>query len=298
MEAQVEQGTEAKPEAPIAADALWDQAQKDRASTPADDAAPAQTAALETVDPLAGLPEPTRKLIEQIQAKTAEQDKALKDAGQKLATAHGTIGNLSKKLDDSLRTLTQMKPAVEAVQAEAKAKAEADAVEREAKRKERRDRLADMPDVLEELDDIRADAKPAEVKVDSKPEPKPETEPAEPFAEREARLIAERKLSDRHPKWIEVVRGKEFKDWEATQPEAVRALSASDDINDADKLLTLFKKHKDDAAAVAKVEADRQARLRRGENIQGTGTAQAGEKPSTDELWEKAKRDRAKARAA
>jgi hypothetical protein len=255
-----------------------------------------------TVDPLAGLPEPTRKLIEQIQAKTVEQDKALKDAGQKLATAHGTIGNLSKKLDDSLAALTKMKPAVEAVQVEAKAKADAAAAEREAKRKERRERLADLPDVLEELDDIRADAKPAakiepEPKVEQKTENKPEPQVELP-ADREARLIAERELSDRHPKWMEMVRTKEFKDWQAAQPEAVRALSESDAIDDADKLLTLYKKHKDDAAKVAQVESERQARLRRGENIQGSGTAQTGAAPSPDSLWEQAKRDRAKARAS
>jgi len=34
---------------------------------------------------------------EQIQAKTAEQDASLKRVGQKLATAHGTIGNLRKQ---------------------------------------------------------------------------------------------------------------------------------------------------------------------------------------------------------
>ncbi len=309
MEAQVEQGTKDKPEAAVAEDALWNQAQKDRASTQADGAGPdagtkqvaVQQGDGKTVDPLAGLPEPTRKLIEQIQAKTVEQDKALKEAGQKLATAHGTIGNLSKKLDDSLVALTQMKPVLDAVQIEAKAKADTASAEREAKRKERRERLADLPDVLEELDDIRADAKPVvkqKPEAEVKPEVKPEAKTQQLPEDREVRLVLERELSDLHPKWIEMVRGKEFKDWHTTQPEAVQALSQSDDIADADKLLTLYKKHKEDAAKVAKVEADRQTRLRRGENVQGSGTAQQGGESSVDALWEKAKRDRAAAKTA
>ena len=270
---------------------LWDQVQADRALTQADDAVEGQAGE----DPLAGLPEPTRKLIEQIQAKTVEQDANLKDVGQKLARAHGTIGNLTKQLGDSLKTLTQMKPAIDAVQAKEQAEADAKQAEKLARKTQLREELADIPGVVEYMDMVIPDVKP-EVK------PEPKAEPTELPADREAMLIAQRELSDRHPGWMALTSktapsGKDFQQWKAKQPDDIQALAESDDVADADKMLTLFKKHKEDAARVAQVEADRAARLRRGESVQGRGTALQGEDTSEDALWDKVTRDRAKARA-
>lgn len=290
---------EVKPEEkPLTPEQLWEQASKDRSPDPQQDApieAPAESGA---PDILAGLPEPTRKLIEQIQAKTSEQEAALKEVGQKLARAHGTIGNLTAKLNDSMRTLTAMAPTVDAVAAREKAEAAAKALEKETKKQELRNQISDvLPGVTEYLDLVAPDVKP-----EAKPEPKPEEQqpqqPAESPEELKARLTRERELSDIHPKWLETVQSNDFRAWKKVQPADIQALMASDEVADAAEVLTMFKKHKEDAAKVAQVEAERQARLRRGETVQGSGSAQSGEAPSADALWEQAKRDRAKARAA
>lgn len=299
----MEQGTKEAPEKELPAEDLWAQAQKDHASTPAGESVVVTEVAPKVApgaapDPLAGLPESTRKLVEQIQAKTAEQDATLKAVGQKLATAHGTIGNLTKRLNDSLVTLNQMKPTIDAVEATKQIEAKALVATKAARRKELREQLSDFPVVIDYLDEMM----PPEAEVKLEPEAKPEARTAAPAAElpadREARLIAERELSDLHPKWIEIVRSEAFRSWREAQPAAIQALGASDNPADAAEMLDAYKQQKSDAAQVAQVEADRQARLRRGESVPGRGTAQQGEVPTPDALWEQAKREHAKAKAA
>lgn len=149
--------------------------------------------------------------------------------------------------------------------------------------------------------------------------------------DREARLIAERELSDEHPKWKATVNSKEFLDFayaggppdderaalaklhEANPDEAAKyyaqyarkypqwyqkygRLVMSNDVSDASAVLTAFKKHIDDSAQVAEVEADRQARLNRGESVTGRGSTGNTDATSDNALWEQAKRDRAKLR--
>lgn len=294
------------PEAPIEDDVLWAKAQKDRASTQADDAGPSAEAKEGahsvdgmTDDPLAGLPEPTRKLIEQIQAKTVEQDESLKTVGQKLATAHGTIGNLRKQLDDSLATLRQMQPTVEAVKAQEKEKADTAKAEMAKKKAEVRERLSDLPDVLEYLDMVApADEKPAvEQKPEQIPEQKPEPAREAPSQDEVTVIKLQNALHQKVPGWVQKRDSKEFQEWLPTQSEEIKRRAESWDVDEAASVFQSFDKHMNDAAKVARLDADRQARLRRGETVQGSGTAQTGTDASPDSLWEKAKRDRAKARS-
>lgn len=276
-------------------DELWAEAGGQRASTQADEDNLGDEGG-DQDDPLAGLPEPTRKLFEQIQAKTAEQEAALAEVGQKLAKAHGTIGDLTHKLNKSLTEFGRVKPVIDAAEAaRAKEAQEAEAA-RKARAAELEESMKELPDVKEYLDIRLADVKPAG--APAAPEPQPAAAKAEETPEqREARLIAERELSDRHPKWIETVRSKEFQEWKAKQPDDIKALGASDSVADADKLLTTFKKHQEDAAQIAKVEAERKERLRRGEIIQGKGSAAKSGDTSQDALWNQAKKDRERQKA-
>ena len=296
-----------KEEVKLTDDQAWERVQKDRAATQAADAvaepATVKTDGKETVradpaDPYAGLPEPTRKLLEGLDTRLKENEGRFKDVNKKLATAHGTIGNLKQRLDASQVELTRIAPTLEAVEAEKARVEKAAADAKVAKRKALRERLSDLPDVAELMDEVLpADAEPA-VKVEPKAEPKkePEKEVADLPADREARLIRERELSDLHPGWIAMVNTPEWKTWEAAQPEAVRALGASDAVADADQMFKIFKKHKSDAAQVAEVEKDRAERLRRGEGVQGRGSSAQDVDTGPDALWNKVKRDREKAR--
>lgn len=281
-------------------DESWAQVIADRAAAPADDAPLVEEPVkVDPADPYAGLPEPTRKLIEGLQSSVNEQAGTLKKVNQALATAHGTIGNLKQRLDASQVQLQTIAPVVESVEAQKKAAEEAKLAEKAAKRKALRERLNDLPDVAELMDELLPDEPPVvkpEPKVEVKPEIKPE-EVKTVAPDREAQLIAERELSDLHPGWISLVKTPEFKTWVEAQPDDVRQLSASDDIADAAKMLTAFKKHKSDAAKVAQIEKDRQARLRRGESVQGRGSSSGDVDGSDGALWNQVTRDRAKAQA-
>jgi hypothetical protein len=321
----------------VNADELWNQVEKDR-STIADDqdtqsiakdevktdeqvneAPKAKPEVTNSDDPLSSLPEPTRKLIEQIQAKSAEQDKLLREAGQKLATAHGTIGNLNQKLDESLRTLNQVKPMLDAVTekeaAKEKAELDAKAAENAEKRRALRENL-EGTDVAEYLDMVLADVKPKEepakpIQTEAKPEVPPQVQPQtsaeadeikakfQQLESERARLEIERDLSDLHPGWKKTVGSTEYDAWTKLQTtEIQQKINNASTVGEADKYLTQFKKHQEDAAKVAQVEAERQARLRRNEVVDGHGTAARGESDDPNDLWEKVQRDRQKARAA
>ena len=274
-------------------DQLWDQTGKDQASTTAETVVDPSVVVQES-DPMAGLPEPTRKLIEGLNTTVAEQTKRLHTVGQQLATAHGTMGNMKQQLDASRGMLEKIAPTIAFVEADKKdaEKTAADTAAR--KRSELRERLADFPDVLEYLDAVLpADAKPAEV---VKPVDTKAVESTDPDTVR--LLTLQRELSDEVPGWMKIRDSAEFKAWLPAQNEQVKAAAGSWDVAEAASVFTAFNKHKTDAARVALVEKDRQDRLRRGEGVQGRGTSSNAVDTSDDALWKQTGIDHAKARAA
>ena len=283
-------------------DKLWDKVQQDRAaSTPADEvvveAAKPGGAVVKTDDPLGSLPEPTRKLIESLQAKTTEYDGRFQKMNQQLATAHGTIGNLKQRLDDSQIKLQTITPTIEAVAAENLVKEEAKAQAKAEKRKAARDKMADIfdADVVDELMPL-VDAKPAkEVKPEIKPITEEVVDPNAPDKDTQVRLMLD--LTDRVPGWRQKRDSAEFKAWLPAQSADIKAGAVSWDIDEAASVFAAFDKHKSDAAQVAKIEQERQERLRRGESIQGRGGSNGNVDTSADALWQKVQRDRAKQRA-
>ncbi len=283
---------------------LWDQVQKDRSATQAGDdpdAGAIAEAALsgETVedDPFAGLPEPTRKFMESLQAKITETDTRFESVSQQLARANGTIGNLKQRLDESQRKFTDLKPTIEAVEADQQAKEKARIADQARRRTELREKISEFPDIAEYLDLVApADVQPAEVKPEVKPEAQQETRQV---TEDERRvLVLQRELSDVVPGWMKTRDSEEFRAWLPKQGNDIKAAADSWDVGQAASVFHAFAKHKDDAAAVAKVEQERAARLRRGEAVQGKGTTGSGDAGLDD--WDRVARDRAreKARAA
>ena len=272
-------------------DELWGQVQADRENSVDGEL---EGAGDQDEDPLAGLPEATRKLITEIQAKTVEQDQLLKDANKKLATAHGTIGNLSQRLAESMKEFGRIKPVVEKAESTAKAEEAKAKAEQEARLKELDETMGELPEVKAYVDLKLAGLKPAEPAT-----PSADDEPAPETPEQiRAKLTAERELSDRHPKWIETIKSDDFQKWLEKQPDDIKALGASENVADADTMLTAFKKHKNDAAEIARVEAERKERLRRGETVEGVGPGGKGGDPSKDGLWNQVKRDREKTRSS
>ena len=282
----------------------WDQVSKDRATaTPAVEAPNTEIPSGRTAeaDPLAGLPEPTRKLVEGLQAKTAEQEVRLRETNQKLSTAHGTMGSMRQQLEASRVALEKLTPTIEAVEAEKKARAKAEAETlskaRADHRMTAREKLGDFLDP-EELDVLLpVDAEPAQ-REEPKTEPvKTEVvDPGQPDQLRVLELMVD--LSDRAPGWRKTVDTPEFKAWLPAQNADIKAKFDSWDPDEAAAVFAAFEKHKSDAAQVAKVEKDRQDRLRRGETIQGRGTSNGNVDTSPDGLWEKVTRDREKSRAS
>lgn len=291
-----------KQAAPEELDKQWDKVAKDRADEAPADAQPAGDGIAATEakadDPLAGLPEPTRKLIESLQSKVGESETRFKDMGQKLATAHGTIGNLKQRLDESQAKLTQIEPVVKTVTDAEKAKVDAAAQEKLAKRKALRERLEDLPDIAELYDMVfDGDGKPP--KVDEKPvEPgeqqidRGDVEPPKHMVEalREA-------LEERCPGWESKRTSQPFKDWLAAQTDEVKGKLGSWKVSDSASVIEAFDKHVSDSATVSAVEKERQERLRRGESVQGRGGGGKGaDGGDPDALWNKVARDRERER--
>lgn len=282
-------------------DKLWEQVQQDRAGATTAESNQEPGANADAADPLAGVPEETRKLIEGLKAKTEEQDKRLYDVGQKLATAHGTMGSMKQQLDESRKTLEKFAPVVATVEDQKKVAEQQAADEAIAKRKALREKLADFPDVLEYVDSVL----PADVKPAAKDEPKTVVEnktdvvtDAPDAAEKIRVLTLQRELSDRVPGWLKIRETPEFKAWLPAQNAAIKAKCESWDPDESASVFKAFEQHKVDAAKVAQVEKDRQERLRRGESVQGRGGSAGNADTGSDALWDKVKRDRAKAQAA
>ena len=118
-------------------DQLWEQVNQDRATRAAgeDQVIPNPEAASEASDPLAALPEDTRKIIKELDEKVKKSDEQLAILDRKFGTANGIIGNLKQRLDESQAKLKEVEPIIHASAATRKAEAEAEAAEREAKRK-------------------------------------------------------------------------------------------------------------------------------------------------------------------
>jgi hypothetical protein len=286
------------------------------APTPTPTPTPSSSATPPADDPLAGLPEPTRKLIQGLQAADTRRQQEMETMQHQLSTAHGTIGNLKQRLDESHQKITTITPVLDAVDADRKAAAQRVAVEKQAKVKAAREKLAtDLPEVAEILDlllpEETATPAPTPSAAATTPTPTPTPTPAPtptptptpapaptggPTTEQV--LIAQRELSDLHPGWMKTRATPEFRDWFAAQPDQVKALAGSWQVADTSKVFDAFKKHQSDAALVAQTEKERQERLRRGEGPQGRGSATPGAPSSDDALWDQAKRDRDKAKIA
>jgi len=308
------QGTPEKPEAALPEDKLWEQAQKDR-STPAEQAAPVAGKTVDgkpedkrpdQVDALAGLPEPTRKLIEALQTKQAEQDDIIKKQAQGLATARGTLGGMKQQLDASQEALKRLTPTMEAVEADKKAAAVHAATEKAGRRKAAREALGS---ILEQdvVDEVLPDVQPGQDEAErarAEEERRKASEAAaltrktdEPSDVEVASLLIA--LHEAHPGWKQTKDSAPFQGWLKTLPTAdQQRFNGSFDVPEVVGFFQAFDKHQEDAAKVARLEAERKARLERGENIQGRNSAGTGEAPSKDALWEQAKRDRAKAQSA
>lgn len=311
MTEEVKKGEQDKGEEKLTDQQAWDKVGKDRAATQAVDAGvtaepekdvgkdAGEKKEVDPNNPYAGLPELTRKLIEGLDSRLKETEGRFTKVNQQLATAHGTIGNLKQRLEGELKKIS---PTVEAVEAERKAKEMAAAEAKAAKVKDLRGRLSDLPDVAELMDLVLpADAEPAkEVKAEPKAEPKKEPERAEdadpnvPDNATMTRLMLD--LTDLVPGWRKTKDTAEFKEWLPKQNADIHAKYESYDPNEAAEVFVAFGKHKDDAAKVAKVEAERQERLRRGGGPQGRGSSASDVDTGPDALWNKVKRDRERAR--
>lgn len=284
-------------------DELWAQVNQDRASTRAESdepidllAAPAAAAPVaDEADPLAALPEPTRKLIQGLDEKFKKADERIAILDRQLGTANGTIGNLKQRLDESQVKLRAIDPVIEATEAARKAAEAAAATEREQKRAQMREQFSEL---AEYVDMAVADAKPAV------PAPSQPAEPAAPAATEATApdtvqiLSLQLELSDKAPGWRQTKDTPEFSAWLATQSADVQNKAVSWNVDEIAGVFNSFDQHKKAAVTVAQVEQDRQKRLNRGIGIQGRGSSVGSVDLSEDAAWEKVKRDREKSRAS
>ncbi|CAB4145038.1 hypothetical protein UFOVP891_43 [uncultured Caudovirales phage] len=285
VEGQQENQEQQQTEQEAQDEAMWDRVQQDRTSTIADEG--------DQADPLAGLPEPTRKLIEGLTKTVQEQDGRLKEVGQKLATAHGTMGSMKQQLDVSRDLLQKLTPAAESINATRKAeeKAEQDAIaaEREAALEEVREVF---PNFVKAFPNLLTDAKPVKQEVQ---EPEQAVNQGPVVDPQVVRLQLD--LTDLSPGWRAKVATAEYQQWINANPDMKRIADHSLDVKESASVLTAFDKHRSSTQQVAQVEKERQERLRRAEGIRGRGGSTGNMDSSEDALWNKVTNDRAKARA-
>ena len=277
-------------------DQLWEQVNQDRATRAAgeDQVIPNPEAASEASDPLAALPEDTRKIIKELDEKVKKSDEQLAILDRKFGTANGIIGNLKQRLDESQAKLKEVEPIIHASAATRKAEAEAEAAEREAKRKAAREAVSELsPEFVEFVDMTVADLKPAQ------PE---QAKPAQVTDKQERDqvdiLTMQLDLSDKAPGWRKTKQEPEFVAWITAQPIEVQQKVGGWDVDEIASVFNSFEKHKNDSATVAQVEKERKERLSRGSSIQGRGSSVGNVDLSADAAWEKVKRDREKLRAS
>lgn len=285
-------------------DELWNQVQTDRATQAGEEQA--QAPAGNGADQRAGLPAPTKKLLDEIDRLNTvvkEQGSNLEAVSRQMSAVNGTFGTLKQRLDASQVVIDKVAPTIEAAEAAKKEEERKKAEEKAARRQELRDRIID-PDVLEYMDEVLGtDNKPAAATAaDDKPDAgaKPDAAAQAPNTDEKIRVLTlQRELSDRVPGWLKIRETPEYKAFIAGPgKELFEANIDTWDPDVAAQVFTAFDKHKSDAAKVAQVEKDRQDRLRRGENPQGRKTTTGDGSLSSDDAWEKVKRDRAAAQAS
>jgi hypothetical protein len=235
---------------------MWDQVVTDRHATEAAEAPPDNA-----------IPETTKKLLAEIDALKAlvsTQGTEIKTVGQQVSKVNGLFGNMKQQVQ-------RIVPTVAHVEQERAAAEEAKKAEAAKKRAELRERIADFPDVLEYLDTVvpPPDDKPVMQKQASEEEPDL----------RQQLEIAElrRQLSDEVPGWMRIRDSNEFKTWLAAQPENIRLIpSTSLDVQQSASVFKMFQEQQKKSSDISKIESERQARLNRGQGIQGRGTTAAG----------------------
>lgn len=284
----------------------WAKVQQDALTQASEEAAETPAGEQKAVDPLADLPEPTRKLVESLDATVKEQAARLHEVGQKLATAHGMMGSMKQRLDASQAELQKIAPTMAAVEAQTKAAEQAKAADIAKRRDLLRSKVKEYPDILgegvpeDELDSyldavLPADVKPVEA---AKLEKREEAAEVDTGPTKEEILQLQVDLADRVPGWRGISKSSEFQAWLPKQPADVQAKAGSWDVNDAASVFEAFNKQKSDATEVARVEQDRANRLRRGETIQARGSSTGNVDTSEDGLWNQVKRDYAKAQSS
>lgn len=276
---------------------------------------PAQTTSTPTptpaaTDPLEGLSEPARKLVTELQTSVRSQAEQIAKAQRSIDTANGTLGNLKQDLTKSNE---RVQPVIDATAAE---KQRTEAAKVEAQRKvvmSARDKLKDLlePEELDALFPLPPEkptptptpvatatptpstATPTPTSSTPTPTPGPSADPDKGVQQR---LQSDVALV--HPEWLKERASAEFKQWFPTAPAEIQALAGSWKATDTIKIFDAFKKHKDDAAEVARLEAERQSRLNRGGGPQTRGGSGASGAAGAGDPWEQAKRDRAANKAA
>jgi len=269
-------------------DELWAQVEQDRATRAASgsDNEPQEANA---DDPLASLPEPTRKLIQGLDEQVRKSNEQLAILDRKFGTANGVIGNLKQRLDESHAKLKEVEPIISAAETARRAAAESAAREREQRRIEVREAVSDISPEFAEfvemaVDDVRV--KPAQEA--QAPAVNPDKEELE-----EAKLLLA--MSQKVPGWWSTRELPEFKKWVSEQPAEFREMAENTrDVGDLASVFAGFDDHKKAAAQISQVENERKERLARGSSIQGRGSSVGNIDLSVDAAWEKVKKDRAK----
>lgn len=94
-----------------------------------------------------------------------------------------------------------------------------------------------------------------------------ESHRAEWIAEAESRAYVRVK----HPQWVKTINTPEFTAWRQAQPPEINALGASEDADDAVRMLDLYAEHVKQVDAIAKKQAKAQERLAAAVPVEGSG---------------------------
>jgi hypothetical protein len=260
---------------------MWDQVRQDRTQefAPEKPAAPNPELVAES----------TQKLLEEIdklREAVKQQGTEVKTVQQHVSRVNGLFGNMKQRVE-------QMVPAVNHVQATRAAEEKARREEAEQRRVALREKVVDlgMPELVEYIDTVAP-------KADDKPAVKPAAPVQDEVSADERLKIVDlqRQLSDEVPGWMRIRDSAEFKAWASQQPPEVhKIMSESHDVQESAGVFKAFLSHRAEAAKVAQVEKDRQARLRRGEMPTGRGTTSANADDAGDG-WDRVARDRARER--
>lgn len=198
-----------------------------------------------------GVPPKVREEIEALRAKDAEREKL----AARVRNAEGHIGNLTSKLkaaEEAAKAAREKKePTPEEVAAAEKARL------RKTTLKE------DLPDVAEEIDEIRKEmsalpksqinAEEIEARILAEAEKR--IAQAREDAQREARKLAP--IDVAHPRWEVTISSPEFISWEKKQSQEIQAIASSDNPLEVIRMLDLYAAEQKKAAQ----KAERKERL-------------------------------------